>query len=257
MGTFNKITDLNGRVIVIAGGAGQIGSATSRCLAEQGARIVWLVRSRVNEAQEKIKHLPHFERAQHFVIEADITNSESLQRAAEKTLKDAGGCNVLINAAGTTRTIRPHDLNSLSDKIFDEILSTNLRGVFATIRSFAPMLKATGDGLIINISSTAALRAGQSNVAYAAAKAGLNLMTQTLAKSLAPEIRMLAIAPGYLETPTSGAVKADGFNDWAAETSPLKRVGAADDIANTIESCIMNIRFTTGSLFVVDGGRTL
>ena len=171
--------------------------------------------------------------------------------------KKFGECHILINAAGTTRSIPPDRLELLSDEIFDEIVTTNLRGVFATVREFAPLLKRTGNGVIINISSTASLRAGRSNVAYAAAKAGLNLMTQTLAKALAPEIRLLAIAPGYMVHPTSGAQKAADFNTKAALACPLKRIGYADDIVNTIESCLTTIRFSTGSLFVVDGGRTL
>lgn len=257
MNSFERLLNLKGKVAVIAGGLGQVGFATAKRLASQEARIVCLMRRNLEQAKAKMKELPHFEKLQHMAIEADITKSETLFQAAEVTMRETGACHILVNAAGVTRSIPPKNLNELTDEIFDEIMITNLRGVFSTIRAFAPLLKKSGDGLIVNISSTASLRASDSNVAYASAKAGLNLMSRSLAKALAPEVRVLSIVPGYLEQATSGATKTEAFNDWAAQTSPLKRIGSADDIANAIEAYATTIRFATGDTVIVDGGRTL
>lgn len=258
MNNFERIFDLKGQVAVIMGGTGQVGYATAKRLASLGAKIVLLVRKNISEAQNLVEALPFFEDQKHFVIQADISDSASLVRAAERVRQEAGGCHILINAAGRTRSIKPRDLDLLTDEIFDEIMIINLRGVFAMIRAFTPMLRASGDGVIINISSTASLRSSQSNVAYASAKAGLNILTQTLAHALAPEIRVLAIAPGFMVQSTSGAkAKSDDIKSAMALAAPLKRIGRAEDIANAVECCVTTIRFATGSLFVIDGGRTL
>lgn len=257
MNEFKRIENLKGQVAVIFGGFGQVGFATAQRLANQQARVICVTRKSTSSHLEKIKDLPHHELLKHLVIEADLTDSNSLLKAVELVKNEAGGCDILVNTAGVTRTIRPVNLEQLTDDIFDEILAVNLRGVFSTIRSFEPLLKLSGSGLVINVSSTASLRASESNVAYAAAKAGLNLMTQTLAKALAPQIRFLAIVPGFMVEATSGAVKQPGFNEAVAKRTPLGRIGYADDIASTIEVCATSIRFATGSILTIDGGRTL
>jgi 3-oxoacyl-[acyl-carrier protein] reductase len=254
---FRRLNDLNGKVAVITGGNGQIGSATAIRLAERGARVVALVRRQLAETNEKLKALPLANELDHFAVEASVTNTESLVAAAKEVERRAGRCDILINAAGVTRNIRPPDLDTLTDKIFDEIVTTNLRGTFATIRTFVPLLRTSGDGLIINISSTAGLGASSSNLAYGASKAGLDLLTKSLAMALAPDIRVVGIAPGHLVNPTSGATKAPGINEKMAMMTPLKRVGEADDIASAIEACATMMRYATGTIFLIDGGRSL
>ncbi len=241
MNEFKRIENLKGQVAVIFGGFGQVGFATAQRLASQQARVICVTRRSTSSHLEKIKELPHHEHLKHMVIEADLTDSNSLLKAVDLVKDQAGGCDILVNTAGMTRTMRPANLEQLTDDIFDEILAVNLRGVFATIRSFEPLLKLSGSGLVINVSSTASLRASESNVAYAAAKAGLNLMTQTLAKALAPQIRLLAIVPGFMVEATSGAVKQPGFNEAVAKRTPLGSIGYADDIASTIEVCAKRV----------------
>lgn len=251
---FQRLSDLNGKVAVITGGCGQVGYATARRLAEQGCRVVALVRRDLDSANIKMQALPG---DGHFALLADITDSATLLSAAQQVKEQAGHCDILINSASITKNVLPSNLDALTDDMFDNIVTTNLRGVFATIRAFAPMLKETKDGLIVNISSTSAEGASNSNVAYGCSKAGINQMTKTLAKALAPEIRIVAVTPGFMVEPTSGAVKGPGVNEKMAESSPLKRIGYADDIASTIEACCTHIRFATGSIFLIDGGRTV
>ena len=252
---FNKLNNLEGKVAVITGGSGQIGYATAIRLAEQKCRVVIITRRETKELQEQIKQLPNIE-LNHFYIIADVTDTKSLKEAANRVLIEAKRCDILINSAGINSPIKSKNLEELTDQIFDNIIKTNLRGVYATIRTFAKILKESNDGLIINISSTAGERASDSNLAYSASKAGLNMLTKSLSKVLSPEIRVIGIVPGFMEKSTSGIIKQSGFNDKLIETIPLKRIGNGDDIANTIISFATHIKFATGSIIIVDGGKT-
>jgi NAD(P)-dependent dehydrogenase (short-subunit alcohol dehydrogenase family) len=236
---------MQNKVVVITGGCGQVGYAIGKRLASRGATVVAIVRRDLDNAQAKMKELS----PKCYALLADVRNSQTLNEAARRI----SHCDILINAAGYTRNIVPSKLQELTDEIFDDIIDTNLKGTFASIRAFEPYID---EGIIINISSTAGLRASQSNLAYGAAKAGIDLLTKSLAKALAPKIRVVGIAPGYLINPTSGAVKPSGANDMIANNTPLKRVGEAEDIADTVES-IINIKHITGQTIVVDGGISL
>jgi NAD(P)-dependent dehydrogenase (short-subunit alcohol dehydrogenase family) len=251
--TFERLNDLDGKVAVIMGGMGQVGYATAIRLAEQKCRIIALVRNNLDTAEQRIKELPNQE-LNHIVMYADILDSTSLSNAASKITQ----CDILVNAAGVTKSIPPANLKELTDDIFDNIVTSNLRGAFALIREFSDLLKQSGDGLIVNISSAAAQNANPySNVAYSSSKAGLNHLTKTLAKALAPTIRIISIVPGIMEKETSGATKPKEFNDMAARWAPLKRIGYGDDVASTIEAYATHIRFATGCIVVIDGGRTI
>jgi 3-oxoacyl-[acyl-carrier protein] reductase len=236
---------LNNKVVVITGGCGQVGYTIAKRLASRGATVVAIVRRDLEDAQSKMKELS----PKCYALLADVRDSISLMEAARRI----SHCDILINAAGYTRSIVPNKLQELTDEIFDDIIDTNLKGTFSTIRAFEPFIDS---GIIINISSTAGLRASQSNLAYGAAKAGIDLITKSLAKALAPKIRVVGIAPGYLINPTSGAVKPAGANEHIANITPLKRVGEAEDIADTVES-IIHIKHITGQTIVVDGGISL
>jgi NAD(P)-dependent dehydrogenase (short-subunit alcohol dehydrogenase family) len=237
--------NLTGKVVVITGGVGQVGYAIAKHLAEKGATVVALVRKNLDEAQTKMSAL----NSTSYAILADVRDFKSLEEASRRV----SHCDILINAAGFTRSIDPKNMQDLTEDIFDTIVDTNLKGTYATIRAFEPIID---EGLIINISSTSGQRASKSNLAYGAAKAGIDLITKTLAKALAPKIRVVGIAPGYLINPTSGAVKGPKVNEYIASITPLGRVGTAEDIAETVES-VIKIKHITGQTIIVDGGITL
>lgn len=243
--------NLYGKTIVITGATGQIGYATALRLANAGARIIGLVYRNLAHAQELFSKLPN-QQLKHQIIEASIIDSASLKNAVIQIDK----CDILVNAAGTLNPIPPSNLDELTDDIFDEMVTVNLRGVYSTIREFVPLLRASGDGLIINISSQSGQRASNSCVAYAASKAGLDLMTRTLGLSLAPDIRVIGIAPGYLETATSKVTRLQ-TNDVLANSSPLKRIGTGDDVAAAILAYATMIKYATGVTILLDGGRLL
>ncbi|WP_428422792.1 SDR family NAD(P)-dependent oxidoreductase [Methylibium sp.] len=244
---------LDGQVAVIAGGAGAIGSATAQRLAALGARCVLLQRLPPPSAQHLLASLPG---SGHLVVCASVTDSASLAGAAAQVLAQAGGATMLVNCAGFTQPVAPADLDGLTDELIDSVFAVTWRGSFAAIRAFAPQLRASGDSLIVNVSSIAAFTGLGSNLAYAAAKAGVDALTKALAKTLGPQIRVLAVSPGVVDTAFVTGRDA-GFNERVGATLPLGRVGVADDVAAAVTACATTLRYATGSVFVVDGGRSL
>ena len=251
--TFAPRDRLDGQVAVITGGNGAIGAATARRLALLGARVALLQRDPPDEAAELLASLPG---NGHFAVQASVTHSDSLAAAASKVQQRAGGAAILVNAAGFTRAVPAADLDGLTDDLIDSIFAVTWRGSFAAIRAFAPQLKASGDALVVNVSSIAAFTGLGSNLAYAAAKAALDATTKALAKTLGPEIRVLAVSPGVVDTGFVPGRDAS-FNERIGATLPLRRVGVADDVAAAIAACATSLRYATGSVFVVDGGRHL
>jgi NAD(P)-dependent dehydrogenase (short-subunit alcohol dehydrogenase family) len=250
---FSPLERLDGRSVLVAGALGAVGQATARRFARLGARIVALHRKPRDEAAAFLRGLDGRE---HFDVEASITDSASLARAAEVVRARLGKLDVLVNTAGFTKPVAAGDLDALTDELIDSIFQANWRGVFATIRAFAPLLKASGDGLIVNVSSIAAFTGSGSNLAYVASKAGVDVMGKSLARVLAPEVRVLTVSPGVVDSAFVPGRGAD-FNTKAAAATPLKRIGTPDDVAAAIEACATTLRFATGQVLVVDGGRAL
>lgn len=251
--SFERLARLNGRVAVIAGGTGTIGMATARCMAQLGATVVLLARRNEQQFAEVLAEIPG---SGHYGVHASITDSALLRAAAEAVRDHSGRCDILVNSAGFTKPVPAADLEGLSDALIDEMMAVNFRGVFATIRAFVPLLKATGDAVIVNVSSIAGFTGVGSNLAYAAAKAAMDLVSDSLAKVLAPEVRIMTVSPGVVDTSFVPGRGPD-FNVKAAATIPLKRIGTAEDVAVAIEACITQLRFATGHRVVVDGGRHL
>ncbi|HZZ92320.1 MAG TPA: SDR family oxidoreductase [Usitatibacter sp.] len=250
---FQPLERLDGRAVLIAGALGAVGRATAQRFARLGARVVALHRKPRDEAAAFLRELDDGE---HFDVEASITDSASLARAADVVRARLGRVDVLVNTAGFTKPVPMANLEGLTDELIDSIFQSNWRGVFATIRAFHPLLKASGDGLIVNVSSIAAFTGTGSNLAYAASKAALDLMGKSLARALAPEVRVLTISPGVVDSAFVPGRAAD-FNTQAAAATPLKRIGTPDDVAAAIEACATTLRFATGEVIVVDGGRAL
>lgn len=243
---------LDGQVAVIAGGTGAIGRACAKRFAALGAHVVLLHRGKEAAARDFLATLP----GSHDQVIASITDSAQLKSAAESVRARFGRTDILVNSAGFTKPVPAADLDALTDELIDEIFAANWRGVFATIRAFHPMLRESNDGLVVNVSSIAGFTGVGSNLAYAAAKAGIDVLGRSLARSLAPAVRVLTVSPGVVD---SSFVPGRGpdFNQKTAATMPLKRIGTPEDVAAAIEACATTLRFSTGNIIVVDGGRSL
>ena len=246
---------LDGKLALIVGGSGGIGAATARMFAEAGAWVAITHTPRsAAKAAALVKSLPG---TGHLAALADVTDTASLLALRETLRTEWGGSlDIMVNTSGFTKAIPHHDLDALDDEFIDRMFQVNWRGQFATIRTFAPMLKESGAGLIVSISSIAGQGGTGSNIVYGATKAGIDVMTKSLARALAPEVRVMGVAPGAVDTSFVPGRGAD-FNAKAAATTPLKRVATAEDIAEAVLACATLLRFATGTTLTVDGGRSL
>jgi NAD(P)-dependent dehydrogenase (short-subunit alcohol dehydrogenase family) len=253
--TYQPLDDLEDQVAVITGVTGSIGFATATRLAARGARIMGIVRRDLESAQDQLNTLPN-QQLDHRAILADVNQKNQVVSAAQQVLVSAGKCNILINTHGETYRIPHNRLELLSDDMFDNILQKNLRSYYTVIRTFVPVMKRSPEGLIINIGSAAARDAGGgSNLAYTSAKAGIEALTRNLSRVLAPNIRVVGVSPGALETKFVPNV-AEGFYEAVVNGTPLKRVSTVEDVAATIEAVATLVRFVTGNVITIDGGRT-
>lgn len=243
------------KVALVIGGAGGIGAATARMLAEGGARVAITHTTRsAGKAVDIVAALPG---TGHLALPADVADTASLQHLHERiTAWSGGSLHILVNSAGFTKPIPHGDLDALDDALIDRMFAVNWRGQFAAIRLFAPMLTASGDGLIVSISSIAGQTGQGSSIAYCAAKAGIDAMTKSLARVLAPEVRVMGVAPGVVDTNFVPGRDA-AFNAKTAQSTPLKRVATADDVAEAVMACATSLRFATGTTLAIDGGRSL
>ncbi len=249
-------TSLDNRVALILGGAGAIGAATAAMLAKAGARVVITHTAgpqRAAAAQEIVAALPG---PGHAAFPADITDTASLETLRAEIEGRYGRLDILVNAAGFTQPVPHADLAGLTDELIDRLFQVNWRGQFAAVRTFAPLLQASGDGLIVNLSSIAGFTGVGSSIAYCAAKAGIDVMTRSLARALAPTVRVLAVSPGVVDTGFVPNRDAE-FNARTAASTPLKRVGTAQDVAAAITACATHLTYSTGHIIQVDGGRAL
>jgi 3-oxoacyl-[acyl-carrier protein] reductase len=244
---------LTDKVAVILGGSGGIGAAAAKLFADEGATVVVTYRSDKAGAEALVASLPG---KGHLAAPAVMEDSPSLQAVADLVQTKLGRADILVNSAGYTKPVPANDLDGLTDDFIDEMMRVNFRGQFAAIRIFRKLLEASGEGLVINVSSLAAQTGQGSNIAYAGAKAALDSMSKGLARALAPAIRVMTVSPGAVDTdfvPGRGAEQLAKL----APTIPLKRVATADDCAKAIVACATHLPYSTGSIILVEGGRAL
>ena len=245
--------DLKGKVAVVTGASSGIGAAAARMLAGAGARVIVGYNNGEARAQGVVAELPGSgHRVQRIVLE----DSSTMRRAAEDVRATCGRCDILVNSAGFTRPVPHANLDALDDTLFDSVLIANVRGPFAMIRAFAPLLRDSGDGLVINVSSVSGFTASGSSVAYAASKAALDNMTMALARALGPGIRLMCVSPGAVNTDFVEGRSLETLKKLA-EGSPLRRVVEPEDVARTIMGCVLYMKVSTGVKVVCDGGRFL
>jgi 3-oxoacyl-[acyl-carrier protein] reductase len=244
---------LAGKVAVVCGGSGGIGAGSARLLAAAGATVVVGYHNNGAKAASVAAGLSG---EGHLALAAPMTDSEALGRLADAVATRLGRADILVNSAGMTRPVAHRELDALTDEIIDEVFKVNWRGPFAAVRAFRPLLAASGDGLVVNISSIAASTGVGSSIAYCGAKAGLDIMTVALARALAPEVRVLAVSPGVVDTEFVAGRTAEANAKIAAGT-PLKRVASTEEVARAVLACATHLTFSTGSIIQVDGGRHL
>jgi 3-oxoacyl-[acyl-carrier protein] reductase len=195
----------------------------------------------------------------HVALGFPVTEPDGLRAAAGRIENELERCDVLVNSAGITRYVAHDDLEGLDDELIDDILATNVRGPFAALRALRPLLGQStlpGGGVVVNVSSIAAATAMGSNVAYCASKAALDNMTKSLARALAPRIRVVSVSPGLVDGDFVRSLDPAWRDEQAART-PLGRLAAPAEVGAAVVCVVRDLTFTTGTIVAVDGGRPL
>lgn len=244
---------LAGKIALVTGATGGIGSAICTQLAGSGATVAVTYRSSEVRAKALAASLAG---TGHLVARTVVDDSATLNELAKMVSAHYGKLDILVNNAGVTQPVPHEDLDSLTDALFDSIFQTNVRGAFAAVRALRGLLEASGDGLIVNISSIAARTAVGSNLAYCASKAALDNLTMSLARALAPKIRVVSVAPGWVMGEYAARMPPEVLEAQRART-PLGRLAEADDVAQAVLAVASSLRFSTGCIIPVDGGRPL
>jgi len=246
--------DLSGKKALVTGGASGIGRATAKLLAECGAEVA-------------VNHLPDDVRGEETVaafrqaglsaqaIAGNVADPKDADRMVADAIDALGGLDILINNAGTPVSIEPipfEDLDAMTEEFWSQILHTNLLGPFRCARAARPALKESR-GCIVNTASIAAFGGIGSSIAYAASKGALMNLTKNLAKAMAPEVRVNAVAPGLVRTPWTD-VWPQSRKDTSVANSLLKRMVEPEDIAETMLFFCAN-GAVTGQTLLIDCGR--
>lgn len=241
------------KVALVTGGNSGIGRAIAARLASMGTTVVVGYNSRREMADDVVEGL---QGSGHLAMHIAIDDAASVADAAAAVRERFDGLDALINCGGATTPVAASDLDALTDEIFDRAVTVNLRGPFAMVRAFRPLLERRESAVIVNISSIAARTGIGSSLAYLAAKGGLDALTIALAKVLAPKIRVFSVSPAGVDTDFVPHRTRDQLQK-TAEKFPLGKVTSPDDVARAVIACIVNLTSSTGIIVPVDEGRHL
>ncbi|NML47116.1 SDR family oxidoreductase [Ramlibacter sp. G-1-2-2] len=248
---------MQGKVALVTGGAGGLGQAICAALAGAGASVVAGYNRSAAAAEALALRLPRpVPEAIHAALAAPVTDSQALATLAEDIARLYARCDILVNCAGITRYVPHADLDALDDALVDDILATNVRGVIATVRAMRGLLERSGNALVVNISSIAGRTAMGSNIAYCASKAAVDNLTFSLARALAPAIRVVSVSPGLADTDFVQQMDR-AWRDEQAGRTPLKRLAAPEEVGLAVLAAATHLSFSTGVVIPVDGGRPL
>jgi 3-oxoacyl-[acyl-carrier protein] reductase len=241
------------KVALITGSATGVGRAVALRFAKRGLAVCANYSRSEEEARETLAQVQKLG-VPAILCKATVADDKQVRAMVERCRTELGGLDVLVNNAGTTRFIDHTDLESVTDQVWDEIFQVNLKGAFYACRAAIPLLKERR-GCIVNVSSVAGLQGHGSSIPYAASKAALNCMTQSLARAFGPAVRVNAVAPGPIRTRWL-AGREEMIDRYLALT-PLGRAAEPDDIAEAVEFLALGAGLVTGQVLVVDGGRTM
>ena len=249
--------DVRGKTAIVTGSAVGVGRAAAVDLARRGANVVINYSRSEDDAKEAVR-LVEAAGAKAILVRADVSDDAQVQSMVRQTVDAFGGLHILVNNAAMTHFVPFHDLDGMKAEYWDDIFNVNVKGAFFCARAAAKAMKQSGGGAIVNIASVAGTRAIGSSIAYAASKAALINMTVALARVLGPDVRVNAVAPGFIET----RWLKNGLGDQIYEAgramqikqAPLKAVCTPEDVSQLVMSLIEGADLVTGECITIDGG---
>lgn len=248
---------IEGSVTIVTGSATGLGAAIARQLAAKGGNVAINYTKSEAEARETAAACEALG-AETVLVQADVAADADCRRLAEAAVERWGRIDALVNNAGITAFADHDDLDALAADDFQRLYAVNVVGPYQMIRACRPHMQAAGGGAVVNVSSIAGVTGIGSSVAYAASKGALNTMTLSLARALAPEIRVNAICPGFIGSRWfKDRLGPEGYEKMVENVkgmTPLKVASAPDDIAETAVWLIEGAQHVTGMTVIVDAG---
>ena len=244
---------LKDQVAIVTGAGTGMGRAIAERFAAEGAKVLVNYRTSKDAAEEVVAGIKE-KGGEAETCQANVAvDAEACKMAADAEQR-WGRLDVLVNNAGWSKVTPHHQLEDLTDEIWDRTLNTNLRGAFYATRAAVPLLRKSGGGSVINNTSASAWHAAGSSIVYSASKAALVNMTKSLARVLAPEIRVNAIAPGLVRTRFAGWP--ESVFDEGPKHTPLQRIATAEEVAAVVLFLAADATAITAETILIDGGKT-
>ncbi len=245
--------DLKNKVALVTGGGTGIGRATSFALAERGATVIVNYSRSRDEAEDTVREI-NLGGGTAVALQADVSRDEEVRAMVEATTRRFGTVDALVNNASITKHIPLDDLEAADGEVWDELFDVNVKGMFYCARAVAPYMKRSKQGAIVNVGSIAGQTGLGSSLPYAVSKAAVHGLTKSLARALAPDIRVNCIVPGAVAT-RWWAGREDAMNRLAPSLL-LQAISTPEDIASMIRAALEQ-EAMTGQLITVDSGQTL
>jgi 3-oxoacyl-[acyl-carrier protein] reductase len=242
-------------VALVTGASSGIGRAAAVALAQAGFDVA-INYSRNEQAARESANLAQGKGAKTLLFQCDVSDDSSVRKMLAAVEREFGRLDALVNNAGITTNVKPNDFDAMTAEEWDRVFAVNVRGVFQVTRAAVPLLKAAR-GSIVNTASIVGLRPGPQPLPYAASKSAVVSLTKLLALNLAPEIRVNAVAPGWIEGEWMERMLKDKYEELfarRAKSTPLRRCATPDDVAEVIVNLLTSNRFVNGEIVVVDGG---
>lgn len=243
------------KAALVTGASTGIGRAAAVALAEAGFDVA-INYSSNDRAAGETQELAQAKGARTLLARCDVADDAAVRKMLASVEREFGRLDGLVNNAGTTTSVSPKDFDALTAEEWDRVFAVNVRGLFQVTRAAVPLLKKAR-GSIVNTASIVGLRPGPQPLPYASSKAAVINLTRLLALNLAPEIRVNAVAPGWMEGDWMERMLKDRYQDLMgrrAKHTPLGRCATAEDVAEVIVNLITSNRFVNGEIIVIDGG---
>lgn len=237
---------LRGKSVLITGGARRLGRATALALAAAGADVAITFLASQRQAHSTVMDIRSLG-VQGVALHCDVTDQKSVENAVRQTAKELGGLDILVNNAANYETV---DFEQITINKWDAMFASNARGPFLMSQASLKLLRKRG-GKIINLGSLGGQRPWAAHAHYCASKAALHMLTQVMAKALAPHISVNCVAPGMIELREKSASR---FMSKIARQTPMQRNGTAEDVAAAVLFFATAPQFITGQVLTVDGG---